>query len=316
MQGEARQARLCGVQRMTVHTGTPSAPVEEKTFWERAAETRWGAYMTEREREALLLASSLADRPALAVDVGCEGGRWSRLLHDAGWDLVCTDVNPETLALCDRRLPEATFLLTDPSATRIPVGDAAARLLLVSEVAPVSQSPWFPDEAARVLEPSGILVCTFYNPASARGMAYRLLRRIEAWRGRPGVRFHEHFYGGRPYAEFRKALRHRGFRVVYEEGLCWFPFSRQSDASLVPLCTALEARLGLRRLTTLSPFVIVIAQKRVHSRRNTTRGPRRTALASSPASTPSTANETKPPPGRPAALPRFHSVSTCARSHC
>ena len=249
---------------MSAHTEVVWTLFEEKTFWERAAETRWGAYLTERQREALVLASSLPAAPALAVDVGCEGGRWSSVLHDAGWELVCTDTNPDTLALCARRLPEATCLLVDPSDTRIPVHDGAARLLLVSEVAPVSQSEWFPNEAARVLEPDGILVCTFYNPASPRGVAYRLLRRIEARRRPSGARFHAHFYDGRSYSAFRNELERRELRLVYEEGLCWFPFSRQSNARLVPFCTRLERSLGLRRLAAVSPFVILIAQKRAH----------------------------------------------------
>ncbi|MGH8587191.1 MAG: methyltransferase domain-containing protein [Gammaproteobacteria bacterium] len=193
--------------------------------------------------------------------MGCEGGRWSMLLNNAGWQVVCLDVDADTLALCARRIPEATCVLVEPSDTEIPVDSGAARLLLVSEVAPVSQSNWFPNEAGRVVEPGGILICTFYNPTSLRGMAYRTLRRIEAWRHRSGAHFHEHFYGGASYARFREKLESQGFRLLHEEGLCWFPFSRQSNSGLVPLCTRLEGLLGLRRLVTFSPFVIAIARK-------------------------------------------------------
>ena len=240
----------------------PAGSVEqaEKTFWEQAAETRWGSYMTAHERKALVRAMSIAGGPGVSVEVGCEGGRWSKLLYEAGWRVVCTDVDAEALALCGRRLPEATCLLVEPEATTIPVGDGSARLVLVSEVAPVSQSEWFPGEAARVLEQGGILVCTFYNPASLRGLAYRGLRGLQRWR-KGGTRFHEHYYSGPSYARFRKDLQRAGFRMLDQEGICWFPFSRQSDSPLIPICTQIEARLGLRRLTALSPFVIAIAKK-------------------------------------------------------
>lgn len=234
---------------------------EERTFWERAAETRWGSYMTTHQRAALMHAASLPERPGVSVEVGCEGGRWSMLLHDAGWQVVCSDVDPETLAICGRRIPEATCVLVDASDTRIPVDDGTARLLLVSEVAPVSQSEWFPAEAARVLEPGGILVCTFYNRTSLRGLAYRTLRRIEQLRGHSQAHFQEHYYGGPTYVGFRKTLKALGFQVLREEGICWFPFPRQSNSGLVPLCTRLERALGLRRLVAVSPFVIAIARK-------------------------------------------------------
>ena len=251
---------------------------EEKTLWERAAETRWGAYLTRHQREALLFGASLPGEPGVSVEVGCEGGRWSRLLHHAGWKVVCTDVDEEMLELCGRRIPEATCVLVQPTDATIPFDGASARLLLVSEVAPVSQSDWFPGEAGRVLEPGGVLVCTFYNPASPRGIAYRMLRRIEAWRRGPGGHFYEHFYGGRSYVAFRRQLERQGFRLLREEGLCWFPFTRQSNSGLVPLCTRLEGLLGLRRLVSVSPFVILVAQKSASHPR--------TAAGPAPAQTP------------------------------
>jgi SAM-dependent methyltransferase len=242
---------------------TSAPPDQIETYWERAAKTRWGAYLSAQERHALLLAASLADPPELAVEVGCEGGRWSKLLHDAGWELVCTDVNPETLAICAGRILAARCLLVDPSDSTIPVDAGQAKLLIELEVAPVSQSEWFPSEAARVLRPGGMLVCTFYNPRSARGLAYRMLRALESRRrtGSRVRRFQDHFYSGPPYARSRAALRREGFEVVHEEGVSWFPFTRQSDSRLVPLFTRVERLLGLRRLPSLSPLVILVARR-------------------------------------------------------
>jgi hypothetical protein len=44
--------------------------------------------------------------------------------------------------------------------------------------------------------------------------------------------------------------------------LAWAPFTRKSDARLIPLATALERVLGLRRLPALSPLIVVTARRR------------------------------------------------------
>jgi SAM-dependent methyltransferase len=227
---------------------------EKQTYWEAVAETRWGAYITRYERRELLAAATSLRRPGTALEVGCEGGRWSRLLADLGWRLVCTDVDATTLALCAERIPEATCVLVDSADTRLPCDDAAVQLLLAYEVDPVTSASWFPSEAARVLAAGGILVCTFLNRRSVRGAAYLALHRL-------GRRRHD-YYVGPTYGAYRRALRDTGLEPVRQLGLGWAPFTRNSDASLIPLATALEQVLGLRRLPALSPLVVVTARRR------------------------------------------------------
>ena len=64
-----------------------------------------------------------------------------------------------------------------------------------------------------------------------------------------------------PYATFRRGLRRSGFEILAEEGYCWFPFWRESNSRLVPAAVQVEQWLGLRKLPTLSPWVITIARK-------------------------------------------------------
>jgi SAM-dependent methyltransferase len=218
------------------------------TFWEQVAETGWGTYLTARERVALDGACARL-RPGLAVELGCEGGRWARLLAERGWRLICTEVDAATLAICQRHLPEAACVLVEREDERIPAEGRSARLLVAIEVPPVVERASFPAEAARVLEPGGLLVCTYHNPRSLRGIVYRLTRRR-----RP-------YYSGRPYSAFRAALRRAGFDVVAEEGLAWLPFSRSSDSRLVPALTGFEAKSGLRSLVTVSPLVVLTARR-------------------------------------------------------
>ena len=76
------------------------------TFGEWCATKGWGAYTTEIERNLILHALSITGRPGPATEVGCEGGRWSRLLADAGWQMTCTDTDEQVLRMCQSRIPE------------------------------------------------------------------------------------------------------------------------------------------------------------------------------------------------------------------
>jgi SAM-dependent methyltransferase len=237
-----------------------SLPDTDETFWEGAARSAWGAYLTEVEQRALLEASEIAAPPATALEVGCDGGRWSIVLRGLGWRNVCTDIVPESVERSRRRLPGANCILSKPTDERLPVEDGSIGLLLVCEVPPVTESSWFPAEARRVLRPNGVLIFTHHNSRSIRGLAYRVVRELQRLRG--GERLRSCYYNGPTYGSLRQALLDRGFEIVREEGFCWFPFGRQSNSRLVAPAVWLESLLGLRKLATLSPWVVSIARLR------------------------------------------------------
>lgn len=146
-------------------------------------------------------------------------------------------------------------MLVDPDSHTLPGSDDSARMVLAYEVPPVTQASWFVDEASRVLEPGGTLVCTFHNPLSWRGAAVRAYcslspqRRAQTWDP----------YRGPTYARFRRALLDRGFRLAREQGITWMPLTSSSDSRLVWVFSGLERALGLRKLAVLSPTVVVVA---------------------------------------------------------
>ncbi len=231
---------------------------EPQTFWEKVAETRWGKYISAIERHAILNAHSLFEKPTTALEVGCEGGRWTQLLDSLGWQMTSTDVNHVVLDMCQARVPRARCILVSSEEKTLPCETASLDLLLCVEVLPVAQSDWFLNEASRVLRLGGVLVTVVSNSLSVRGVAYRIFTTFDGERKQ--FRNESGIYST-TYRSLRMRMTVAGFEVVREEGMCWLPFSRESNSPLIPLLTNLEQSLGLRHVTVFSPLVIVIARK-------------------------------------------------------
>ena len=230
----------------------PDRPREEAntTYWEGVAATRWGSYITAIEKRAILKAHELSGEPTTALEIGCEGGRWSKLLADLGWNIVCTDIDQDALAICKRRIPTATCALSPPGEEEIPISNEAVNLLLCIEV-PVIRSSWLINEAYRVLRDEGLFVGVFWNLFSYRGLISQAKAPITGSTD----------YYNTAYPRWRKRFSNRGFRFIHEEGYCWFPFRRKSNSPLVPFFTRMERGMGLHNLAAISPWIVFIAQK-------------------------------------------------------
>lgn len=230
---------------------------EELPYWERYYnEYPYGWHLSRVEERAVLAVRDLAgDAPAHALDVGCEGGRWSRLLADRDWRLTCTDVSAEVLAICQRRIPQARCLLVDEGDITLPAPDASQQALLCVEVPMVMQSEWFIAEAARVLAAGGYLVGVHYNRRSLRGFLYNY---VPGFRSKNDIAY---FYFPESYAAWRNRLRAAGFEVIREDGFGWIPFRKYSRSPLVAPAVRLERSLRLTRLARFSPMVVFIARK-------------------------------------------------------
>ena len=228
-----------------------SAIPEELSKWERVALTRWGKYVSEVERRVVLKAHQIVADPGILLDYGCGEGRWSRLLCDYGWRALCLDIDEVALSKCVRRNPAAQCLLVDRRNTHLPWEDGYLKMILCIEVCGVLESEWFPHEAARVLADDGLVVGVFFNRQSLRGGYRHVVDRLRHTAG---------FYQ-RDFRTWKKAFENVGFRFLHAQGICWLPFHRESNSSLVPVLTNMEERLGLRSLPSFSPWVIFVAQR-------------------------------------------------------
>lgn len=231
----------------------------EELQWERiGANTTWGKYISDIERAAILRAQQLVPQPGQALEVGCEGGRWSVMLSELGWNMTCTDINAKSLEVAKARLPSAKFVQVQPADESLPCDRESMDLLLCVEVFHVVHARWFLTEAARVLRPGGVLVGVTTNSRSLRGLGYRAMSGID--RERKKFLEESQTYT-RSYRDWKRQIASEGFRLKYEEGFCWLPFGRESNSRWVPFATGLERRLGLRRLISASPWIVFIAQR-------------------------------------------------------
>jgi SAM-dependent methyltransferase len=221
------------------------------TYWETVAQSRWGNYTTQIEKAVLLKAAGMLGKPGTFLEVGCEGGRWSVLLDRRGWRAICTDVDDRSLDVCQERLPDATCVLVDEEDTTLPCETSHVSLVLCIEVPSALRTEWFLREASRVLKNDGVLVGVFFNKHSLRGYVRHLAASA----------FRKFDWYERSYSDWKNAARANGFEFLCEEGICWFPFSRNSNSPLVRPAVWLERVLGLRRLISVSPWIVFIARK-------------------------------------------------------
>jgi len=229
---------------------------ESFSYWEGVAQTRWGSYISNIEKQAILKAEELAGNPARALEIGCESGRWSELLSDLGWNMICADINTENLELCRKRIPSAQCILVGQQDTTLPAGPSSVSLLLCIEVFPVIDSEWFLPEANRVLANGGVLIGVLLNTLSIRGLFYRAAEPLR--KNDPENNFYR-----QPYFSFRNKISSIGFDIIYQRGFCWFPFSRTSNSKMIPIAGRIEKFLYLDRLIQLSPWVVFIARKSI-----------------------------------------------------
>ncbi len=233
---------------------------DSPTFWENIRDrTRWGKYVCSIEERALNIALAAVQQPSAALEIGAEGGHWARLLVEQGWRLTCTDVNQQSLETCKKRVPSATCILVSPESPALPCESASLKLILCYEVFEVMHSDWFFAEAARVLQPEGVLVGVVHNRQSFRGYAHRILDSFSKKRQSDSARAGYYKFA---YNDRKNHLAHCGFRLLHEEGMCWLPFSRTSNSPVIPHLTRLEGSLGLRQMPQFSPWVAFVAQKK------------------------------------------------------
>ncbi len=228
--------------------------------WERLMlQTRYGRYANQVESMMVEHVLTRYLTPGVLLDVGCEGGRWSKVFAERGWQVIATDLDERSLRICQSRIPNVRCVLVEPDCKQLPVENESIDLLLCVEVGPVIHTDWAVREFARVLKPGGKLVGVCWNRTSWRGFLYHRIAFVRSAGSHP--------MWGYPirYEHFRRQMKVLGFRFEKELGYAWGPFRRTSNSPMVSIWSLFERLSGLQHFISWAPMVAFVAEREAPS---------------------------------------------------
>jgi ubiquinone/menaquinone biosynthesis C-methylase UbiE len=177
-------------------------------------------------------------------DIGAEAGKFSLLSREKNLQVVAIDVNLPGLKRLRFKNKLVNVVLAD--ARNIPLKDGVLDAAFMMEVIDyIPESDTVLSECGRILKNGCLLVFSFGNKASLKSKLRNL-------RGKSYMH---------SYDEIMNELRKAGFKLVRKEGFNWLPFNRASENPLVPLSANIERLFGLRKMPSVSPWVMTHAVK-------------------------------------------------------
>lgn len=213
--------------------------LSEETFWERATKTRMGKYLT--HMETCFVSDSINQvHPQMILDVGAGAGKFSLLAAENNATVVSIDIN--SYGLKRLKLKNKYAYLIQADARKTPLKDGIFDAIFMIEVLDyISEADEVFKECHRTLKLDGSLVFSFGNKSSFK-------QKLRELRGKS----YRHSYD-----RVIQWLSTTGFAVMRKMGFNWVLFGRTSENRLVHLSTGIEKLLGLRRISSLSPWVIM-----------------------------------------------------------
>ena len=214
-----------------------------------------GAYTTAFEMKAI--AAALGDNASLRVlDIGGGDGRYSALATELGHAPTLLEYESAPLEIFREREADAPAIRA--SGLELPVRDAVFDAALTIEVPECvtgyeGNNLRFFAEVNRVLKPGGTFIFTAHNKDSY------IARLKSLARNRPD---YEVRYYSDNVEDYKRKLNDASFDVVQCLGYRWVPFTRDSNAALIPMLGWIENALGMRRLSGYSPWLFFVARKR------------------------------------------------------
>jgi ubiquinone/menaquinone biosynthesis C-methylase UbiE len=211
-----------------------------KTFWELAAETKMGAYLTGVELS--FVDEALMGRQSLLVDVGSGAGKFSVFAFERGFNVVAVDLSLQGLKRLRFLCRGIDCVLADARA--LPFKSQVASAVTMIEVLDyVPELNAVLAECKRILRLGGVLCFSFGNSASLKAKA--------RW-----------FFGKKYRHSFKKVVQNLsmvGLFVGKMQGFNWLPFNRTSNSCFVPFMTKVERVLRKRGFASVSPWVLIEA---------------------------------------------------------
>ncbi len=217
--------------------------LSEETHWEKAAKTRMGKYLTRIETD-FIFKSINPEKTRLVLDVGAEAGRFSLLASGTKAQVIGIDI--DSYGLKRLKLKNKDINVVQGDARKTPLKAEVFDAIFMIEVLDyISELDEALAESHRTLKVDAPLVLSFGNKSSLKS-------KLRELRGKSYMH---------SYHDVMLRLSKAGFAVVKKKGYSWVPFGRMSESRLVPFLAFIERIFGLRRIPSLSPWVLVHAVK-------------------------------------------------------
>ena len=213
----------------------------EETHWERAAKTRMGKYLTKIEARFVQHCLDFT-RLQTIMDIGAEAGRFSQL--NLNVQTISIDIDKHSLKRLRNKIPSSHVIQAD--ARHIPIKNEtfdAITMIEVLDYIPELQEVF--QEAHRTLKTETSLIVSFGNKSSLKA-------RLRQLSGRSYLH---------SYDKVIEALSETELTVKKKMGYNWLPFGRMSQSFLISPLEKLEHIFGLRKIPSVSPWVLVHAVK-------------------------------------------------------
>ncbi len=241
----------------TQTTGTsanshPGSPTDGENYWDFVdSQTSMGRYLTANEKKFIVESLNGYPNPIeLALDAGAGTGRHTRIVATYATQVVAMEIEDDLVAALARVAPNVQAVRVTPETTTLPVDSNSTDCILCIEAVFLPEQEWFREECGRVLRPGGMLIVTLQNRLSWKGLWAKL--RPGRYRYATGDVYYVHSLG-----EFSDMFRRVGLELRDALGYNWLPFNRASNSLLLRPLAILEALLQLRRLPSLSPWIIM-----------------------------------------------------------
>jgi len=214
-----------------------------ETFWEVAARTRMGTYLTKMEMNFFLDSIDFSECD-LVCDIGAGSGKFSLVAAQKNVAVVALDLDLHGIRRLKAKDGRVNVVLADARA--LPLKNNIACAAFTFEVV-----DYIPElgtvlmECRNVLKSGHPLVFSFGNLSSIKSKVRQM-----------SGKNYKHSYG-----EAISDLHKLGFDINKERGFNWLPFNRTSENKLVPLSAKIERLFGLRKIPRWSPWVLIKAIK-------------------------------------------------------
>ena len=221
--------------------------VASEPQWEKAAKTKMGAYLTSIEIAFIKKKVDFSQTRFIA-DVGCGGGKYTRLALQSGAEVVSLDRDLDSLRWLRQSSANANPVLADAAA--LPLREGAFDGLFLIEIFDyIAQSEALLMDCGRALKADGLFVLSFGNTASLKSKLKQL-------------RGNRYMQDRHSQKQVMQMLKDAGFLVTGKVGYNWLTMDRQSNSRVIPTLAQIVRLFQLHKLPSYSPWVMVSAKNR------------------------------------------------------